>query len=150
MICELSTPELNRRIEAAYALLESCRVCPRACGTNRLRNDKLGFCRSGLQAVVSSVNAHHGEEPPLSGSRGSGTIFFTNCNMRCVYCQNYPISQLGAGSEKTPEELAAQMLWLQEKECHNLNLVSDKYIDIGVGYSFFDNYGYYAIVFGTP
>lgn len=111
-------------MEAAYQLLEKCRVCPRECGVNRLKDDKLGFCRSGLNPAVSSASPHHGEEPPLSGTRGSGTIFFTNCNLRCVYCQNYPISQMGNGVEKTPAELACQMLWLQEQGCHNLNLVT--------------------------
>jgi putative pyruvate formate lyase activating enzyme len=120
----ISAVELQSRIEDAYRLLESCRVCPRECGVNRLKNDKLGFCRSGLNPIISSVNPHHGEEPPLSGTKGSGTIFFTNCNLRCVYCQNYPISQMGKGEERTPGELACQMLWLQEQGCHNLNLVT--------------------------
>ncbi len=124
MIESVSQTELNQRIEAAYELLESCRVCPRECGGNRLKNDKLGFCRSGLDPVISSVSPHHGEEPPLSGTRGSGTIFFTNCNLRCVYCQNYPISQMGNGTERSPGELACQMVWLQEQGCHNLNLVT--------------------------
>ncbi|HYA87937.1 MAG TPA: radical SAM protein [Nitrospirota bacterium] len=91
---------------------------------NRLKNEKLGFCRSGLNPLVSSSSPHHGEEPPLSGTRGSGTIFFTNCNLKCVYCQNYPISQMGHGTERIPGELACQMLWLQEEGCHNLNLVT--------------------------
>jgi putative pyruvate formate lyase activating enzyme len=91
---------------------------------NRLKDDKLGFCRSGLNPIISSVSPHHGEEPPLSGTKGSGTIFFTNCNLRCVYCQNYPISQMGNGAARTPGELACQMLWLQEQGCHNLNLVT--------------------------
>jgi putative pyruvate formate lyase activating enzyme len=120
----ISDTELQNRIEAAYQLLESCRVCPRECGVNRLKNDKGGFCRSGLNPVISSVSPHHGEEPPLSGTKGSGTIFFANCNLRCVYCQNYPISQLGTGTERTPGELACQMVWLQEQGCHNLNLVT--------------------------
>lgn len=120
----LSGIELHERIEQAYKLLEACRVCPRACGVNRLKDDKLGFCRSGLDPVVSSVSPHHGEEPPLSGTKGSGTIFFTNCNLRCVYCQNYPISQMGNGAERTVGELACQMTWLQEQGCHNLNLVT--------------------------
>jgi putative pyruvate formate lyase activating enzyme len=124
MIASLSQAELNDRIEAADRLLESCRLCPRECGVNRLKNDKLGFCRSGLAPVLSSVSPHFGEEPPLSGTRGSGTIFFTNCNLRCVYCQNYPISQMGNGEERTTGELACQMLWLQEQGCHNLNLVT--------------------------
>jgi putative pyruvate formate lyase activating enzyme len=124
MVSTISETELQKRIEDAYNLLESCRVCPRECGVNRLKNDKLGFCRSGLNPAISSVNLHHGEEPPLSGTKGSGTIFLTNCNLRCVYCQNYPISQLGNGAERTPGELAGQMIWLQEQGCHNLNLVT--------------------------
>ena len=124
MVSMISETELQNRIEAAYALLESCRVCPHECGVNRLKNDKLGFCRSGLNPVISSVSPHHGEEPPLSGRSGSGTVFFANCNLRCMYCQNYPISQMGYGTERTPGELACQMLWLQEQGCHNLNLVT--------------------------
>ncbi len=124
MVLLFSKKELDERIEAAYGLLESCRVCPRECGVNRLKNDKMGFCRSGLNPVISSVSPHHGEEPPLSGIKGSGTIFLTNCNLRCSYCQNYPISQMGNGSERTPGELACQMVWLQEQGCHNLNLVT--------------------------
>jgi putative pyruvate formate lyase activating enzyme len=124
MAVQVSQTKLKNRTDAAYQLLESCRVCPRECGVNRLKNDKLGFCRSGLNPVVSSVSSHHGEEPPLSGTRGSGTIFFTNCNLKCIYCQNYPISQMGNGSERSPGELACQMIWLQEQGCHNLNLVT--------------------------
>ncbi len=124
----LSSVELKERAESAYKLFERCRVCPRECGVNRLKNDKLGFCRSGLNPIVSSVSPHHGEEPPLSGTKGSGTIFFTNCNLRCVYCQNYPISQLGNGLERAPGELACQMIWLQEQGCHNLNLVTPTHV----------------------
>lgn len=124
MVSMISDTVLHERIEAAYQLLDSCRVCPRECGVNRLKNDKIGFCRSGLNAVVSSAGPHHGEEPPISGTKGSGTIFFANCNLHCVYCQNYPISQMGTGNERTIAELACQMLWLQEQGCHNLNLVT--------------------------
>jgi len=120
----ISQVDLERRVDDAYKLLEACRVCPRECGVNRLKDDKLGFCRSGLDPVISSVSPHHGEEPPLSGTKGSGTIFFTNCNLRCVYCQNYPISQMGNGAQRTVGELACQMLSLQESGCHNLNLVT--------------------------
>ncbi len=120
----ITKDELELRIDAAYKLLEACRVCPRECGVNRLEDSRLGFCRSGLNPVISSVSPHHGEEPPLSGTKGSGTIFFTNCNLRCVYCQNYPISQLGNGAERSPGELACQMIWLQEQGCHNVNLVT--------------------------
>ncbi len=104
-------------------MLEKCRVCPRECGVNRLKNEQ-GFCRSGLLPQVSSYNSHHGEEPPISGCYGSGTIFLTNCNLRCVFCQNYPISQLGVGNEVTIEELAKMMLKLQKRGCHNINFVT--------------------------
>ena len=124
----ITTQELDERIEAAYALLEDCRLCPRECGVNRLTNNASGFCRSGLNPVVASVSPHHGEEPPLSAAKGSGTIFFGNCTLRCVYCQNYPISQLGNGVERTPGELACQMIWLQEQGCHNLNLVTPTHV----------------------
>lgn len=120
----ISDTELQNRIDAAYKLLEHCRVCPRECGTDRLQNSKLGFCRSGLNPIIASVNAHHGEEPPISRTKGSGTIFFSNCTLRCVYCQNYPISQMGNGTETTVEGLAEHMLALQERGCHNVNLVT--------------------------
>jgi putative pyruvate formate lyase activating enzyme len=120
----VSQSELEIRIEAAYSNLEKCKVCPRECGVNRLKDDKVGFCRSGLDPVIASVSPHQGEEPPISGTRGSGTIFLANCNMRCEYCQNYPISQMGHGTERTPGELACQMLYLQEQGCHNVNFVT--------------------------
>ncbi|MBI4778165.1 radical SAM protein [Candidatus Desantisbacteria bacterium] len=114
---------LKQRVKEAYAMLEKCRVCPRECGVNRLKNEH-GFCQSGLLPVVSSCNSHHGEEPPISGHHGSGTIFLTNCNLRCVFCQNYPISQLGVGNEITATELAKRMLKLQKMGCHNINFVT--------------------------
>jgi len=115
--------EFDRRIEKAYKLLFPCEVCPRECRVNRLEGEK-GFCRSGEEVIVSSYNAHFGEEPPLSGNFGSGTIFFTNCNLKCVYCQNYPISQLGNGNKVSLSELAKIMLALQKRKCHNINLVT--------------------------
>jgi len=115
--------ELDRRIEKAYKLLSPCEVCPRKCGVNRLEGEK-GFCRSGEEVIVSSYNSHFGEEPPLVGNFGSGTIFFTNCNLKCVYCQNYPISQLGNGNKVSLSELAKIMLALQKRRCHNINLVT--------------------------
>ena len=115
--------EFDRRIEKAYKLLSSCEVCPRKCGVKRLEGEK-GFCRSSEDVIVSSYNAHFGEEPPLVGNFGSGTIFFTNCNLKCVYCQNYPISQLGNGNKVTLLELAKIMLALQKRKCHNINLVT--------------------------
>lgn len=104
-------------------MLSPCEVCPRKCGVNRLEGEK-GFCRSGEEVIVSSYNAHFGEEPPLVGYFGSGTIFFTNCNLKCVYCQNYPISQLGNGNKVSLSELAKIMLALQKRKCHNINLVT--------------------------
>jgi len=115
--------EFDRRIEKVYKLLSPCEVCPRKCGVNRLEEEK-GFCRSGEEVIVSSYNAHFGEEPPLVGNFGSGTIFFTNCNLKCVYCQNYPISQLGNGNKVSLSELAKIMLALQKRKCHNINLVT--------------------------
>ena len=115
--------ELDRRIEKAYKLLSSCEVCPHQCRVNRLKGEQ-GFCCSGEEVVVSSYNAHFGEEPPLVGNFGSGTIFFTHCNLKCVYCQNYPISQLGNGNKVSLAELAKIMLALQKRKCHNINLVT--------------------------
>ena len=110
-------------IQKAYKLLESCRICPRECGVNRLKGE-IGFCKAGLKPMVSSFHAHFGEEPPISGYKGSGTIFFTHCSLRCVFCQNHSISQLGQGKEVEVEELAGMMLDLQNQDCHNINLVT--------------------------
>ncbi len=119
--------ELERRAEALEARLSSCDICPRECRVNRLEGGK-GFCHSGRLPVVSTTCAHHGEEPVISGSKGSGTIFFGNCNMRCVYCQNYQISQdwtRQQSKEMDYHTLAERMLYLQnELECHNINFVS--------------------------
>lgn len=121
------TGELKRRAERLEARLASCDICPRACGIDRLRGET-GFCHSGYLPIVASYCAHHGEEPVLSGSRGSGTIFFGNCNMRCIYCQNHQISQddtLQRSNETSTRTLAERMLYLQEDlGCHNINLVS--------------------------
>jgi putative pyruvate formate lyase activating enzyme len=109
------------------ARLASCDICPRECGVNRLR-DEFGYCHSGLLPLVSTVCAHHGEEPALSGTRGSGTVFFGNCNMRCVYCQNYQISQDWKKQKSNQTDchaLAKKMLYLQDGlGCHNINFVS--------------------------
>jgi len=114
---------LHQRVEAARERLAACDLCPRACGVNRL-NGELGYCQTGAQARVASRNAHYGEEPPISGGRGSGTIFFSHCTGRCLFCQNYPISQMGAGWEVTAGELAGMMMELQSRGCHNINLVT--------------------------
>lgn len=119
--------ELKRRAERLEARLGTCDICPRRCGVNRLEGG-LGFCHSGRLPVVSSFCAHHGEEPALSGSRGSGTVFLGNCNMRCVYCQNYQISQnwkKQRANEIDCHSLARHMLYLQDElGCHNINFVS--------------------------
>jgi len=119
--------ELKRRAEALVARLNSCNICPRECGVNRLENET-GFCHSGYRPIVSTVCAHHGEEPVISGSQGSGTVFFGNCNMRCVYCQNHQISQnykAQQSKEIDPHTLAERMLYLQDElGCHNINFVS--------------------------
>ena len=117
---------LHQRVEALERLLESCTVCPRDCLNNRLDND-IAACYSGRLPIVSSYTAHFGEEPPLTGSRGAGNIFFGNCNLRCVYCQNYQISQTHKQqlkNEVTHERLAEMMLELQQRGCHNINFVS--------------------------
>ncbi len=119
--------ELERRAERLEARLASCDICPRECRVNRLEGE-LGFCHSAYLPIVSAVCAHHGEEPVISGSKGSGTIFFGNCNMRCVYCQNYQISQdweRQQSKEVDFRTLAENMLYLQDElGCHNINLVS--------------------------
>lgn len=120
---DINRIQFERRIREAYEILLSCRLCPHKCGINRIAGEK-GKCRSTAQPMVSSFNAHYGEEPPLSGSSGSGTIFFTNCTLRCLFCQNYPISQLGNGNPVTISELAEMMLSLQKRGCHNVNFVS--------------------------
>lgn len=102
-------------------------MCPRDCGVNRLLG-KRGVCRTGKIAGVASANLHFGEEPPITGSRGSGTIFFTGCNLRCRFCQNYPISQMGHGKPAPPHALAAKMLNLQKRGAHNINLVTPSHV----------------------
>jgi len=119
--------ELADRIKAAKDLLHNCHVCPRHCGINRLVGET-GKCRTGKNAIISSYGPHFGEESPLVGQHGSGTIFFTNCNLQCLFCQNYSISQLGNGSEVSKEELAGIMLSLQKMGCHNINLVSPTHV----------------------
>jgi putative pyruvate formate lyase activating enzyme len=115
--------ELARRIEAAEALLSPCELCPHRCGARRLAG-QVGICRMAARAKVSSWNLHPWEEPPISGTRGSGTIFFSGCTGRCRFCQNYPISQLGYGQAVSAERLAGMMLELQRRGAHNINLVT--------------------------
>lgn len=115
--------ELSKRLSKAIDILKKCRLCPRECGANRLNGER-GFCRSGRFVMVSSVGAHFGEEAPLVGHKGSGTIFLTNCNLDCVFCQNYDISHLGNGREVDSAYLANAMLLLQNYGCHNVNFVT--------------------------
>jgi len=119
--------ELKQRVERARAILESCELCPRQCRVNRLEGEK-GVCRTASEAVVSSCGPHMGEEAPLVGMYGSGTIFFTHCNLRCMFCQNYSISQLGQGRVTGKGELAGMMLSLQEHGCHNINFVTPTHV----------------------
>lgn len=121
------TGELANRVEKARAMLVDCRVCPRLCGVNRLEGET-AVCKIGRYAHVSSYFPHRGEEDCLRGWNGSGTIFFSMCNLRCVFCQNYDISQLKSGHEVTPQQLASMMLQLQEMGCHNINFVTPEHV----------------------
>lgn len=118
---------LRERVDAAVRLLQSCRICPHGCSVNRLAGDT-GRCRTSRQAIVSSYGPHFGEERPLVGRGGSGTIFFANCNLSCLFCQNYSISHSGEGLKVSREELAEMMLSLQSGGCHNINLVSPSHV----------------------
>jgi putative pyruvate formate lyase activating enzyme len=124
----LESGALDERVETAWAHMRSCDLCARYCRVNRFEGIKGAVCRTGERAVVASYGPHHGEEAPLRGWRGSGTIFFAWCNLRCVYCQNWDISQKGMGREVSPDELAAMMLSLQAMGCHNVNLVSPSHV----------------------
>jgi putative pyruvate formate lyase activating enzyme len=119
--------ELKRIANALFLSLESCQICPRRCQINRLSGKK-GFCQTAGLPEIFSFMVHHGEEPPISGTGGSGTIFFSHCNMGCVYCQNYEFSQLGKGREYTFSQLAQVMLNLQSQGCHNINLVTPTHV----------------------
>ena len=119
--------ELQRRVDETVASLASCCVCPWDCGVNRLENETK-VCRTGRYARVSSYFPHQGEEDCLRGWRGSGTIFFAWCNLRCVFCQNHEISQAEAGEEVTPSRLAEMMIELQEMGCHNINWETPEHV----------------------
>lgn len=115
--------ELDERIDRFESLAASCSLCPRLCRVNRKKGEQ-GICRAGNELTVCKSLPHFGEEPALSGTKGSGTVFFSYCNLNCTFCQNYQISQEHLGSPLGPAELAAIMLRLQEQGCHNINLVS--------------------------
>jgi putative pyruvate formate lyase activating enzyme len=118
----LESGELVQRVNEVYERLHDCDLCGWNCDIDRY--ERTGACKMGIEAVIASYGPHHGEEDPLRGWAGSGTIFFSGCNLRCQFCQNYDISQLGQGQPATPERLAAIMLALQERGCHNINFVS--------------------------
>jgi putative pyruvate formate lyase activating enzyme len=119
----LEKKELKRRIEKLFKILENCEICPRKCHVNRLKGER-GYCQLGYLPMVSAYHPHFGEESVLVGRYGSGTCFMTSCNLSCVYCQNYEISQLRIGEEVSFERLAEIMIELQNLGCHNINLVT--------------------------
>jgi putative pyruvate formate lyase activating enzyme len=118
---------LQKRVRQAVERLAACDLCPRKCGANRLRGE-VGFCGAGRKIKIASYNAHFGEEAPLVGSFGSGTVFLSHCNLRCHFCQNYDISHVAEGREVEPEQAAAMMLQLAERQCHNINFVTPSHL----------------------
>jgi putative pyruvate formate lyase activating enzyme len=123
------TGRLKQAIQQALNLLSSCTLCPRRCRVDRTRDEK-GYCSTGKKAVVASFSPHFGEEPPLVGDNGSGTLFFSHCSLKCVFCQNHDISVSGAGQKTDPEQIAAIMLHLQQAGCHNINLVTPTHVNL--------------------
>jgi putative pyruvate formate lyase activating enzyme len=119
--------KLAQRVEQAYSIFEKCELCPRQCGVNRQKGER-GFCRALAKLVVHTAQPHFGEEISLVGKSGSGTIFFSNCNLRCVFCQNWPIAHEGLGNEVQDEDLADMMIHLQDIGCHNINLVTPTHV----------------------
>lgn len=123
----LETDKFSNRVKSLKQMLENCVLCPHQCEVNRLKGER-GYCKTLDKAVVSGVQPHFGEEDELVGIYGSGTIFFSYCNMKCAFCQNYEISYCGEGEEADANKLAEMMLYLQKKGCHNINLVSPSHI----------------------
>jgi len=119
--------KLQSKIDQAREILKECTICPRNCRVNRIEGEK-GFCEVGARAVVSSANPHFGEESPLVGSGGSGTIFMTSCNLQCLFCQNYEISHLMEGQEMDTDTLGGLMVGLQRLGCHNINFVTPSHV----------------------
>lgn len=115
---------LSERVPGAQSLLDDCIVCPRECHVDRNGGSVKGICGADARLKISSANLHYGEEPPISGTHGSGTIFLSGCNLKCVYCQNYPISQYRHGEYVTPDELAGKMMDLERRGAHNINFVT--------------------------
>lgn len=118
---------LGRRLEKLLKTMEACCLCPRACGANRLKGET-GFCQTGRHARVASYNAHYGEEAPLVGKHGSGTVFMSGCNLMCSFCQNYDISHHSEGVEIAPEQMAGMMMELARRGCHNINFVTPTHV----------------------
>jgi len=123
----LKSGTLKRLAKQAVIAMDNCTLCPRQCGVDRTAGE-IGICNTGRRAVVASYNAHFGEETPLVGRNGSGTIFFSNCSLRCNFCQNYEISHLGEGREVDDDQLAEIMLDLQQAGCHNINFVTPSHV----------------------
>jgi len=121
------TGQLAERVERAYAIMEQCELCPRRCGVNRLKGET-GFCRAPYKPMIYGSHPHFGEEISLVGEHGSGTIFFSNCNLRCIFCQNWPISHEGKGKKVEDQDLAGIMLYLQGIGCHNINVVTPTHV----------------------
>jgi len=119
---------LREKAETARQALRKCRLCPRKCGVDRLKKDPKGICQTGALAKVASFHPHFGEEAPLVGRNGSGTIFFSHCNLNCSFCQNFDISHGGVGRIANSAELAAMMIDLQHAGCHNINFVSPSHV----------------------
>jgi len=123
----VSDGTIKEKIRDAFEILEDCVLCPRLCGVNRLSGET-GVCKTGKNAAVSNFNPHFGEESPLVGTHGSGTIFFTRCNLLCIFCQNYDISHEAYGEEVSAEQIAGMMLMLQRSGCHNINFVTPSHV----------------------
>lgn len=115
--------ELLQRVREAYRRLAACDLCPHDCGVNRIKGER-GVCGAGFKPKIASANLHRGEEPPISGTLGSGTVFLSGCSLKCTFCQNFPISQLGNGQEISTVDLAGRMLSLQRQGVHNINFVT--------------------------
>jgi putative pyruvate formate lyase activating enzyme len=124
---QVSMEDFKRRANELRELMRECTLCPHECGARRLEG-KYGVCRSISEAMISSAGPHYGEEAPLTGSRGSGTIFFTSCNLKCTFCQNYDISLMRLGRPVTARQLAEIMIRLQNGGCHNINLVTPSHV----------------------
>ncbi|MDR2811492.1 MAG: radical SAM protein [Endomicrobium sp.] len=120
--------DFEGNIEKLYSIMDKCELCPRKCKVNRNKR----FCRTSHKIFTASCNSHIGEEPPISGSRSSGTIFFSNCNLNCVFCQNYPISQFGNGREISFDDLVESMLRLQDYDVHNINFVTPTHYSVHI------------------